>query len=756
MAYRLSPQRLALVTLSAVLLAACPSGEGMPTDVRRGDGSDVADDIALDGVTSGDSSDVTDDTARDGSTDSAVGHRCDSTHPCPSGFLCRDGTCHIDCGSDATSCGSPERCCAAAEVCVADRCVAPGAMCSVAPGCGGAPATCPMGSYCDAVVGRCLPSAGAATCTLTAASDFRPTLAWEWHGSTAHPEYRGVLVTPIVADVNHDGASDVLVVAYRDPPMSFGGTIATQAILCALSGPGDCMGAPRELWCTDPSIELDGWANIAVADLDATDGMNRLTVIAATRRGALGGNGIVAFDETGARVWMGRTSAGATSDVVVYAGGIGIADLDADGHAEVFVGGTVFDSAGAERWSDPVACGTAFGPHALAVDLDVPPDGRLEIVCGNIAFNSGGGRRWTSTVIGAGHVGAADFDGDGATEIVVVASGTAAVLRRDGTAMVPATNLSTLGFAGTGGPPTIADVDRDGRPDIGIAGSSTYGVFRVVARGTAWALERLWSQPADDLSSQQTGSAMFDFDGDGVSEVIYQDTCRARVFRGNDGMVLMDIPNISGTATNYPTVADLNGDGRAEFILVTDSYYARSGLIPCPASTPRTDGVRVFRDANDNWQATRAIWNQHTYHVTNVCDGVDSACDVAENVHGGIPRRERPHWASGVNAFRVNRAFRQPRSTRVGPRGSHDHGGRVGLPGRRHAARDSREPRCARRRGGHARFVLRNRDGRLTDVARHRPDRARTAPRRRRSRRSACHAFGHAPSTVRCARPGKR
>ena len=77
-------------------------------------------------------------------------------------------------------------------------------------------------------------------------------------------------------------------------------------------------------------------------------------------------------------------------------------------------------------------------------------------------------------------------------------------------------------------------------------------------------------------------------------------------------------------------------------------------MIPCPATTPRTDGVRVFRDANDNWQSTRAIWNQFSYSVTNVCDGVDSVCEMAENQHGAIPRRPRASWVGLINSFRVN------------------------------------------------------------------------------------------------------
>jgi hypothetical protein len=500
---------------------------------------------------------------------------------------------------------------------------------------------------------RCLPNAAMGMCTVPAMSTFRPVEAWAWHGSREHPEYRGVLVTPVVADVDRDGASDVMVLAYRDPPAAFGGSITGQAILCALSGPGDCMGAPREIFCTDPAIELNAWGNIAVADLDQTDGEQHLTIIAGLRPGALGGDGIVAFDSRGNRLWEGRAMMGA-SDPTVYGGGIAIADLDADGRSEVIVGNSVFDSNGVLRWRGAGTCWGAFGPHSFAVDLSSPPDGRLEVVCGSTVYASDGRVLWTGAGISGGWGGAADFDADGTGEVIVVSNGQIAAFRNDGTPFVAVTSFASLGLDGRGGTPTIADLDADGIPEIGVAGATQYAVIRVVARGGVRSFERVWRQPADDASSSSTGSAMFDFDGDGQYEVIYQDTCRARVFAGRDGAVLMDIPNISGTASNYPTVADLNGDGRAEFVLVTDSYYARSGLIPCPAATPRTDGVRVFRDANDNWRSTRAIWNQHTYHVTNVCDGLDAVCDAAENQHGSVPRRARPPWAAGTNAFRVN------------------------------------------------------------------------------------------------------
>src|SRR5690606_33910781 len=133
---------------------------------------------------------------------------------------------------------------------------------------------------------------------------------------------------------------------------------------------------------------------------------------------------------------------------------------------------------------------------------------------------------------------------------------------------------------GLGGPPTVADFDGDGRPEIGIAGASQYTVFDIHREGeeiskpandpmpALGAIYRRWSNPTQDQSSNATGSSVFDFQGDGAAEVTYNDECYARVYSGKDGTVLLQIENSSGTIHEYPLVVDADADGNSEILMV--------------------------------------------------------------------------------------------------------------------------------------------------------------------------------------------
>jgi len=170
-----------------------------------------------------------------------------------------------------------------------------------------------------------------------------------------------------------------------------------------------------------------------------------------------------------------------------------------------------------------------------------------------------------------------------------------------------------------------------------------------------------------------TGSSVFDFEGDGKAEVIYADECFLWVYDGQTGKPLFATQTTSFTGTEASLVADIDGDGHAEIMVGSngadpsaagwgcdvapwnqpDPATGRPAWIP-PTGAKAYRGIAVFGDKSNGWVGTRTLWNQHTYHVSNICDSRDSACD-APNVYGSIPKNEKPNWkTSWLNNFRQN------------------------------------------------------------------------------------------------------
>ena len=155
---------------------------------------------------------------------------------------------------------------------------------------------------------------------------------------------------------------------------------------------------------------------------------------------------------------------------------------------------------------------------------------------------------------------------------------------------------------GIGSPPTVVDVDADGRPEIVIARRDLLTVFETGG------FVRFSVPVTHSASVRNSGaaSAAFDFDGDGASELIYHDETAIRILSGRDGS-LVDEALVASChrGVGYVSVADVDGDGAAELVAgFNDS---------CDAST--NVGLHIFGDASGNWVRTRAIWNQHNYHV---------------------------------------------------------------------------------------------------------------------------------------------
>lgn len=205
----------------------------------------------------------------------------------------------------------------------------------------------------------------------------------------------------------------------------------------------------------------------------------------------------------------------------------------------------------------------------------------------------------------------ANFDEDEEGEVAIIRLGELFILDTDGTQIrkivLPLDNCNF----NESGPPTVADFDGDGRPEIGTASADYYVVADLDCTGNPLPEECasegiLWRVDNQDCSSRVTASSVFDFNGDGSAEVVYADETHFRIFDGKNGDILFSDNSFrSHTRIEMPVIADVDNDGKAEVVVGENSW---NGGDP---------GLEVWDDVNDNWVRTRRIWNQHGYYVTN-------------------------------------------------------------------------------------------------------------------------------------------
>ena len=577
---------------------------------------------------------------------------------CAAGQVCLDGVvCAASCAEDRALCGaSLDVCCEVGEVCVEDACVAPGAECGDDFDC------LEEGTYCEPTIGRCLTNPSPPLCEVR--PDFEDVsleIEWHWDGETVGGNlYANVITAPVVGDVSGDGIPDVVVPVYRADELDV-------TILVAIHGR-----TGETLWTVSGTNAAGSQGSVALANLDPSD--DSLEVIYLARDRAL----VVLDGETTTQLARFATATGASY------GNPSVHDLDRDGRAEIVLGARVFDFTEAggvfsltSRF-DSGACNVT-GTHSVVANLDADPE--LEITCGAVSYDTDGSILWgTTTSTNIGYAAVGDLDADGTPEVVMVRG--AQVTVRDG-----ATGELRMGVGGSwfsgmlpipaggqGGPPTIADFDGDGLPEIASAGSGAYAVYdpdcidTPIAGREAGTCDRMegttgairWSATVQDLSSSRTGSSVFDFQGDGIAEVVYNDECFLHVFDGRDGRGILMEPfaNSSRTGSEYPIVVDVDRDGNSEIVVpANNDQIARDDCRPAwraafgyasDAEIPArfrngTQGIFVLGDPGDRWVRTRPVWNQYAYSVTHVDD------------LGGIPATPPDNWTvEGLNNFRQN------------------------------------------------------------------------------------------------------
>ena len=427
---------------------------------------------------------------------------------------------------------------------------------------------------------------------------FTPEIEWQWSENTLTPGYDMVMMTPVVANLSDDNGDGV--VDEGDIPeiifTAYAGSAYTSAgPLNAISGDGSGM-----LWSISSAggHTWGGSGGVAVGDLE---GDGRPDVCVAGSSAAV----ICVDGVDGSFKWA------AGSETHLY-GCPAIADMDGDGLSEVIFGRQVFSFDG-----QTLGVGAyGYGFHS-SVPIDMDGDGALEVVAGNAVYEMDGTAVWYDGG-SEGIPAVADFDGDGRPEVVRAGSGVVTLSDTDGTLLW---QVSVPG--GGGGPPTVADFDGDGAVEVGVAGLSYYTLFDT--DGVV-----MWSNPTEDDSSSVTGSSVFDFEGDGASEVVYADEHNLYVYDGATGAILMQHDgHASGTLYEYPVIADVDNDGATEIIVGSnDMWWEGWG------------GITVIGDADSSWAPARPVWNQHAYHITNV------------NNDGSVPLQQDENWQRW-NSFRA-------------------------------------------------------------------------------------------------------
>ncbi len=416
-------------------------------------------------------------------------------------------------------------------------------------------------------------------------------------------------------------------------------------------------------------IDGDGEIEIAFVEAGVGGAGDRLAVL----HFATNNLGVTSIEET----WY-QTAANGTSNVISPMGTISIANVDVDAEAEIIVGPRVFDLdivmgqiiEKAIDFSATEDVNADFLDDAIdSVVADLNGDGYGDIIAGRTAYTainvSEGednflwqneditvhsiGGVFGSAAVADFHAGGIRENMDGLPEVVVVSDNIVYIL--DGSTgdtiwekeLIDSPRLNPPEHRSTynGGPPIVADLNGDGYLEIGIGESLQYEVFEVNFDQPL--SERVW-RAGINTNLSFNGASVFDFENDGHPEIVYSDdenlwffslpTNSQSLSLDTTSLTLPGIPSVFSS----PVIADVDDDDHAEIVFGASEL---SG----PDNAQLSSGVNIIGYDLETLNPgeieliplARNIWNQESYHVTNINDD------------GSIPIFEQPSWLEGNN-----------------------------------------------------------------------------------------------------------
>ena len=329
---------------------------------------------------------------------------------------------------------------------------------------------------------------------------------------------------------------------------------------------------------------------------------------------------------------------------------VGFADFNHDTYPEIYVGNKIFDAeTGNLLIQDPsmTNVGGAYTnplytsePKTLSpFASDVLGDSDVELLLGNeiydVNITNRFGIQGNSISLAAsitppngigvdGHPQVADFNKDGYLDVFVSNKTTPSDHVgfyvwdvHNNTVSAPVViPTSTRGKS----IPLIADIDNDGELEVVIQCNAVSGgkVRAYKYHSSTNDFSMMWGMDVDE-DSWSNSMTMFDFNNDGLSDLLMSDQSTVKILNGsghshltgNDTVAVYVLSTLNFgecTVMQYPVVADVDADGSAEIVIC-----GRFG-----AGHTYQGFLNVFKSAGIPWAPARKVWNQYMYNVTNV------------------------------------------------------------------------------------------------------------------------------------------
>lgn len=447
-------------------------------------------------------------------------------------------------------------------------------------------------------------------CRPMEADEVAPRLHYSWdHSNSIEAEYNQVMSSPVVGDLDQDGFPEIVFTTFKGSAYTADGIVR---VMNGLTG--------QVKWsAVQPEVRSYAVSSPLLLDIDG-DGKGEVFFLHSSRKK------IVALNHDGSTRWI----LDIPMDLAQCHDGFSGAKLNSQRISSIIAGPYIVTEDSSRRPFIDHTLDESGSCQSYPVFLSNYLSSPIQIVSASGVSNHRGEKLWN--FLRPGSPAVADIIKEAIGNEVVVTGGgyltiyngmTGQVLvdrkLNEHSELICGKDAKGEGIVG-GGQASIGDFD--GNPEtleIAVATGKSLTIFDNYGNKIA-------GSDTQDCSSLATGITSFDFNGDGKPEIIYADEQYLRIYemdKSRELKVIWSTINPSGTLREYPVIADVDGDGYAELVVVANNYgygYLYNTEAEKQA-TKNLTGLRVFKPHTERaWMPTRKIWNQHSYFSSHIND----------------------------------------------------------------------------------------------------------------------------------------